>query len=89
MADGLLDLDLVRDAGPGCAWSSSITRESDAEVTSLARELGATHVLSGFVPPPQVAGLLTRWILLARRRIERDGWSRTSTPELNLIEDLS
>ena len=69
-------------------WSSSITPESDIEVTSLARELGATHVLSGFVPPPEVASLLTRWILLALRQSERAGWSRTSSPESNLIEDL-
>jgi hypothetical protein len=54
-------------------------------VTSLARELGATHVLSGFVPPPEVAILLIRWITLARRYLESDGWSRTSSPE----EDFS
>ena len=55
--------------------------EAHDEVAGLARELGATHVVSGFVPPPFVAGLLTRWIALAQRHIERDGWSRTSFPE--------
>ena len=46
-------------------------------------------MLSGFVPPPEVAGLLLRWILLARRQIERDGWSRISYSESNPLEDLS
>jgi hypothetical protein len=46
----------------------------------LARELGATHVLSGPVPPPAVAALLDRWLPLARRRTETAGWS-TAAPE--------
>ena len=50
-------------------------------MADLARELGATHVASGTVPPPFVAGLLARWIELAQHHIERDGWSRTSFPE--------
>ena len=50
-------------------------------MAGLARELGATHVASGFVPPPFVARLLARWIELAQRHIERDGWSRTSFPK--------
>jgi DNA-binding NarL/FixJ family response regulator len=48
---------------------------------ALARELGATHVVSGFVPPPVVADLLARWIALAERDIKRSGWSQTSFPE--------
>jgi hypothetical protein len=55
--------------------------EAHDGVAGLARELGATHVASGFVPPPVVARLLARWVELARRQIERDGWSRTSYPE--------
>ena len=47
----------------------------------MARELGAVHVASGFVPPPFVASLLSRWIDLAQRHIERDGWSRASQPD--------
>lgn len=47
----------------------------------LARELGATHVLSGSAPPPAVAALLARWLPLARRRGEVDGW--TADPELD------
>ena len=55
--------------------------EANDGVVGLARELGATYAVSGFVPPPVVADLLTRWVALAARRIERDGWSRTSFPE--------
>ena len=46
----------------------------------LARELGATHVVSGPATPPAVAGLLGRWLPLARRRAESAGWSG-SAPE--------
>ena len=52
-------------------------------VRELARELGATHVISGFVPPPEVAALIDRWITLAAAQTEREGWSRqvsTETP---------
>ena len=80
LAEGLLDLDLVHSRAAD-AFILVNNPDSHTEVTALARELGATHVLSGFVPPPQVAGLLIRWIALARRRVERDGWSRTSSPE--------
>jgi len=49
----------------------------------LARELGATHVLTGAVPPPAVASWLARWIPLALRRAEAEGWSadRDGEPE--------
>jgi hypothetical protein len=47
----------------------------------ITRELGATHVISGFVPPPEVADLLARWIVLARRDMERAGWSRSTFSE--------
>jgi hypothetical protein len=88
VTNGLLDIDLVVNRAPDALILVN-NPEANAEVTSLARELGATHVLSGFVPPPDVAGLLLRWIVLARRQIERDGWSRTSETELDLKEDLS
>ena len=45
------------------------------------RELGAAHVVSGFVPPPQVADLLAHWTALALKRIDQGGWSRTAAPE--------
>ena len=88
VSNGLLDLDLVLTRAPD-AFVLVNNPESNPEVAALARELGATHVLSGFVPPPDVAGLLLRWIVLARRQIEHHGWSRTSEPELNHTEDLS
>jgi hypothetical protein len=47
----------------------------------LARELGATHVFSGFVPPPVVAELLFRWVTLSCRDLERAGWSRATPPD--------
>jgi DNA-binding NarL/FixJ family response regulator len=46
-----------------------------AGLATLARELGATLVLSGTVPPPAVAARLDRWLRLARRRAETDGWA--------------
>ena len=79
-AAGLQDLERVLRRAPD-AQVLVLDPEAHAEVAGLARELGATHVASGFVPPPFVAGLLARWIELAQRRIERDGWSRTSFPE--------
>ncbi len=45
-------------------------------VKELARELGATHVVSSFVPPPEVAGLIARWVKLAAVEADRGGWSR-------------
>jgi hypothetical protein len=82
IANGLTDIEFVLSKAPD-AFVLVNNPDSIPEVTSLARELGASHVLSGFVPPPHVAGLLLRWILLARRQIENDGWSRTSTTESN------
>lgn len=51
------------------------------EVPPLAREAGATHVLSGVATPPAVVGLLARWLDLARRRIESEGWAGEVEPE--------
>ncbi len=79
-AEGLKDLDQVLLQAPD-ARVLVLDPESHDQVAGLARELGATHVASGFVPPPFVASLLARWIELAGRQIERDGWSRTSFPE--------
>jgi len=79
-AAGLQDLERVLRRAPD-ARVLVLDPEADAEVARLARELGATHVASGGVPPPFVVRLLARWIELAQRRIERDGWSRTSFPE--------
>ena len=87
VACGMLDLDLIRMRAPGSLVLMNQT-EPDTQTATLARELGATHVLCGFVPPPEVAGLLTRWVLLARRLIERGGWSRSLSPESSFPEDL-
>ena len=43
--------------------------EARPGVTTLARELGATHIWSGVAPPPAVADWLRGWIDLAQRRI--------------------
>jgi hypothetical protein len=78
-AVGLRDLERVLDWAPD-ARVLVVDPEARAEVAGMARELGATHVASGFVPPAGVARLLARWVDLALRQIERDGWSRTSFP---------
>ncbi len=54
--------------------------ENHEEAARLAHELGATHVISGFVPPPEVAGLIDRWITRAEAGTERAGWSRPLLP---------
>jgi hypothetical protein len=54
--------------------------EVHPEAAGLARELGATHVIAGFVPPPVVAALLGRWVRLAQWRIEHGGWFIALTP---------
>ena len=48
---------------------------SAAGVAALARELGATHVISGSVTPPVVYRVLSRWLTLASRRAESAGWT--------------
>jgi len=55
--------------------------EGNEEVAELARELGATLVISGLVPPPEVASLVDRWITLAAVQTEREGWSRSMAAE--------
>lgn len=46
------------------------------EITESARALGATLLISGFVPPPEVARLLSRWIRIAAEETAQQGWSR-------------
>jgi len=57
--------------------------EAHAEVATLARELGATHVFSGPVTPPEAAHMIARWLPLAQRHAESNGWSnsREAAPE--------
>lgn len=78
-AAGLKDLGLVSRRSPD-ARVLVLNPDAHLEVSDLARELGATHVFSGFVPPPVVADLLARWIALAQWGIDHAGWSRTPSP---------
>ena len=78
--DGLIALETVRTFAPG-AQTLVLDPEVRADLRSLACELGATHVRSGFAPPPFVAGLLAHWIAMSRDRVESAGWSRTTFPE--------
>ena len=77
--EGLKDLDFILSRASE-ARVLVLDPEGHAEVAGLARELGATHVAAGFIPPPVVARLLGRWVELAHRQLERSGWSRTSFP---------
>jgi DNA-binding NtrC family response regulator len=78
-AAGLKDLERVLQRAPD-ARALVLDAEANAEVAVLARELGATHVASGSVAPRFVASLLARWVELAKRQVEREGWSRTTFP---------
>jgi hypothetical protein len=73
--EGLNSLDRVIRLSPA-ARVLVLDPGSTEGVADLARELGATHVISGFVPPPEIAALLDRWIGLAAKQAEREGWSR-------------
>jgi DNA-binding NarL/FixJ family response regulator len=79
-ADGLSDLDQIIRSSPA-ARVLVLDAEAHEGVGELARELGATHVISGFVPPPVVASLIDRWITLAAAQTQREGWSRNLTDE--------
>jgi hypothetical protein len=78
-AQAVKDLSLVLRLAPD-ARVLVLDPEERLPEAALARELGATHVASGFVPPPFVSDLLARWIRLAQTQIERDGWSQMSFP---------
>ncbi len=74
LRQGLEDMDRGLLAAPN-ALSLVLASGDRPGLTTLARELGATHVLAGQVPPPIVLDLLSRWVILATRRTEDDGWS--------------
>jgi CheY-like chemotaxis protein len=78
----LEDLDRVAQTTPN-ALILVLDPQADEGVATLARELGATHVFSGPVTPPEVAQLLARWLPLAQRLAESDGWwhAREPAPE--------
>jgi hypothetical protein len=79
-ADGLRALELALRLASD-ARVLVLDPESHHEAAALARELGATHVASGFTPPPVVAALLARWVEIALRHVERAGWSRNAPAE--------
>ena len=47
----------------------------------LARELGASQVVSGPAPPVEVFALIRRWLPISRRRGETSGWAEPVEPE--------
>lgn len=73
--EGLIALDRLMHLAPG-TLVLVLDPERQEGVAALARELGATHVISGFVTPPEVAVLIDRWITLAEGKTSRAGWSR-------------
>jgi CheY-like chemotaxis protein len=76
---GLEDLDRALQAAPN-ALVLVLDPLAHEGVATLARELGATHVLSGPVTPPSVAQLVARWLPLAQRQAEGDGWAGAREP---------
>ena len=67
------DLDRLKQIAPN-ALILVLDPESHDEFALTARALGATHVISGQVTPPEVARLLSRWERLARERTLKAGW---------------
>jgi hypothetical protein len=75
------DLDRALQVAPD-ALSAVLDRSGDHTVWEVAREIGATAVLHESQRPPELLDLLLRWLALARRRTERDGWMPPSaTPD--------
>jgi hypothetical protein len=74
---GLEDLDLARQCAPD-ALILVLDPEPTQGVALLARELGATDVLSGPATPPQVVRIITRWLPISRLRAESSGWASTA-----------
>jgi DNA-binding NarL/FixJ family response regulator len=77
---GLEDLDRAVRSSPN-ALVLVLDPTAQPSVARLARELGATHILPGTAPPPAIVALLARWLTLARRRAEADGWAGEPEPE--------
>lgn len=72
---GLVHLDRLMERA-GDAWVLVLDPTGDHARGRIARELGATHVITGAAPPSDVAALIGRWVVLAEQRIERGGWHR-------------
>jgi hypothetical protein len=91
---GLEGLDRATRIAPG-ALILVLDPSARADIAWLARELGAARVLSGVTAPPEVVRLLARWLPIAQRRAEADGWALDHEPEPEpgdwfswLIQDL-
>ena len=82
----LRDLDEALQVAPN-ALSMVLDPLDRDEVAATARELGATLVLPGLVVPPEVERLLRRWLPIATRRAEAEGWSASVEPEPEAWED--
>jgi hypothetical protein len=74
---GLDDLQRAMQIAPG-ALILVLDPLAHEGVALLAREAGAAHVIGGPVTPPEVAALVVRWLTLAVRRGEAEGWSGAS-----------
>ena len=74
------DLDHALQAEP-TALAIVIDPSDSPGLPLVARQLGAAHVIGGDVPPPVLLALLARWLPLARRRAESDGWSPSPAPD--------
>lgn len=84
---GLEDLDRCVQVAPN-ALVLVLDRAARPGLTWVARELGATHVLQGVTAPPAVIDLLARWLPVAQRRAELDGWEAAVGPALEAWEPL-
>lgn len=91
---GLRDLFEALRAAPD-ALSLVIDPSGGDERAGLARELGATHVLSGPVVAPEVERWVRRWLPIAEARSAAFGWSTANrdhldsndSPDLESAED--
>ena len=80
----LEELDRLKQVTPN-AFVLVLDPEAHDEIPLTARVLGATHVISGQITPPEVARLLMRWKGLASERALKAGWrdepAESSEPE--------
>ncbi len=80
LRDGLAEIARVTALSP-FALLLAIDRRERPGVPALARELGATLTLSGHPSPPEVATLVDRWIGLASRATDAEGWAPRVPPD--------